>query len=221
MNNLLTFSKKIDVIEKIIGYNFDNKELLIEAFTHPSYNQKKNYEKMEFLGDSLINSFTTLWLYHNKTQYNVGELSIEKSQIINNKLLSSIVKHLKLNKYILVGKKVQINEKIRSDLFESLAAAIYLDADIDRLYIFLYKTLINNLQYFNKEIDFKGKFINYIQDTTSNEYKFNTTFDKKKSMFISSIKLDNNVIFGYGKNKKIAEQCASKKALEIINKKLF
>ena len=84
MNNLLTFSKKIDVIEKIIGYNFDNKELLIEAFTHPSYNQKKNYEKMEFLGDSLINSFTTLWLYHKKTQHNVGELSIEKSQIINN-----------------------------------------------------------------------------------------------------------------------------------------
>jgi len=218
MNNILEFSKNINKIQKIIDYKFRDKELLVRAFTHPSFNQKNNYEKIEFVGDSLINSFATLWLYENKKKYDVGELSIEKSQIINNKFLSQIIYYLKLDQYIIVGKKVKINEKITSDVFESISAAIFLDSDIDFLHKFLKKTIIANFLVFDKNIDYKGKFINHIQNKISNQYKFDTSFDNQSNMFITIIKLQNEKILGIGKNKKSAEQCASKNALEFINK---
>ena len=218
MNNILDFSKNINKIEKIIDYEFKNKELLLKAFTHPSFNQKNNYEKIEFVGDSLINSFATVWLYENKKKYNVGKLSIEKSQIINNKFLSQIVYFLKLDQYIIVGKKVEINEKITSDVFESLSAAIFFDSNIDSLHGFLNKTIITNFLVFDKNIDYKGKFINHIQNKNSNQYKFDTSFDNDCNMFITTINIQNEKILGIGKNKKSAEQCASKNALLFINK---
>ena len=218
MNNILDFSKNIKKIEKIIEYEFKDKDLLIRAFTHPSFNQKNNYEKIEFVGDSLINSFATVWLYENKKKYNVGELSIEKSQIINNKFLSQVIYYLKLDQYIIVGKKVEVNEKITSDVFESISAAIFFDSNIDFLHRFLEKTIITNFLVFDKNIDYKGKFINHIQNKTSNQYKFNTSFDNQSNMFITIINLQNEKILGVGKNKKSAEQCASKNALIFINK---
>jgi len=218
MNNILDFSKNINKIEKIIDYKFKDKELLLKAFTHPSFNQKNNYEKIEFVGDSLINSFATVWLYENKKKYNVGKLSIEKSQIINNKFLSQIVYFLKLDQYIIVGKKVEINEKITSDVFESLSAAIFFDSNIDSLHGFLNKTIITNFLVFDKNIDYKGKFINHIQNKNSNQYKFDTSFDNDCNMFITTINIQNEKILGIGKNKKSAEQCASKNALLFINK---
>ena len=139
-------------------------------------------------------------------------------QIINNKFLSQIVYFLKLDQYIIVGKKVEINEKITSDVFESLSAAIFFDSNIDLLHRFLNKTIIKNFLVFDKNIDYKGKFINHIQNKNSNQYKFDTSFDNECNMFITTINLQNEKILGIGKNKKSAEQCASKNALEFINK---
>jgi len=221
MNKLDDFIIKIDLIEKKINYNFQNKKLLIQAFTHPSFKQKENYEKLEFLGDSLINFFTTNWLFLNKKNIGVGNLSIEKSQIVNNKLLSSLIIYLKLDQYILVGKNVDINTKITSDVFESISGAIYLDSNFEVLFDFLNKYLIKNLNNFKPEIDYKGKFITYIQNKTLKEHEFKTDYNKKKLKFITTINLKGKSIYGCGENKKSAEQDASKKALKHIEEKLI
>ena len=113
---------------------------------------------------------------------------------------------------------VEVNEKITSDVFESISAAIFFDSNIDFLHRFLEKTIITNFLVFDKNIDYKGKFINHIQNKTSNQYKFNTSFDNQSNMFITIINLQNEKILGVGKNKKSAEQCASKNALKFINK---
>ena len=112
MNKIDDFLIEIPKIEKIINYTFKNKDLLIHSFIHPSYNNNNNpnYERLEFLGDSIINFHTTSWLYKNKKEFKPGQLTIRRAQIINNNLLSSVIKLLKLNDYILVGKNVDIND---------------------------------------------------------------------------------------------------------------
>ena len=125
MNRKLS-AKDINSIEKIIKYKFKNKKFLKLSLTHSSYDQNSNYEKLEFLGDSLINFYSTLHIYKNYEYNNVGQLSVKKTQIINNELLSSIINYIGINKYIMVGKNVNLNTKITSDVFESISAAIFL-----------------------------------------------------------------------------------------------
>ena len=66
-------------IESKIQYNFKNKQILQQALTHRSVSSKTNYEKLEFLGDSIINFYTTDWLFKNYTCENEAELSIRRS----------------------------------------------------------------------------------------------------------------------------------------------
>jgi len=219
MNKILIDRKKLRKIESIINYSFKNKDLIIKAICHSSYNQKYNYEQLEYLGDSLINFYSTLHIYKNNKLNNPGSLSIKRTQLINNDLLSSITIHLGLDKYILVGKKVSINKKITSDIFESITAAIYLDSDIETLFIFLELNLINKIKYFSKKIDYKGKFIEYIQNTSLSQYNFNTKYNNEKKKFITLIDINGYKIEGCGKNKKMAEQEAAKIAIKYIKNK--
>ena len=108
-NNAKNIDDLISIEEPLeITIKFKNKDLLIRSFTHSSYNNSNpNYERLEFLGDSIINFHTTSWLYKNKKEFKPGELTIRRAQIINNNILSSVIKLLKLNNYIIVGKKVK------------------------------------------------------------------------------------------------------------------
>ena len=216
MNNIDDFLIKINDIEKIINYKFNNKDLLIKSFTHPSHNNKINYEKLEFLGDSIINFQTTNWLYAKKTSFNPGELSIKRAQIINNKLLADIIKLLNLESYILVGKNVNINTKICSDVYESLIAAIYLDSNISKTFIFFKSTILNNIDSLNKIIDYKGILISYFQIKKSYNFAFKTKYNNKLEYFISYININNIHLYGFGKNKKTAEMNVSEIAVNSL-----
>ena len=215
MNNFLSIDD-INKIETIISYKFKNPKFLITSFTHSSFDQETNYEKLEFLGDSLINFYSTLHIY-NKCNNKVGVLSVKRTQIINNELLSLIINHLELDKFILIGKNVNVNTKISSDVFESLSAAIFLDSNMETLFDFLEKTLLKHKNLHNK-IDFKGKLVSYIQTKYNYNYKFDTKYDERKKIFKTTILLDKHTFSGFGSNKKNAEQNASKKALECIIK---
>ena len=137
MNRIAISKNDIANIQNIINYSFKKKHILLKSFTHSSYCQENNYEQYEFLGDSILSFLSSEWLFKNKNNYKVGKLSKIKSQIINNVLLSEIIYHLKLEKYILVGNKVKINAKISSDVYESLIAAIYIDSGIKKCKDFL------------------------------------------------------------------------------------
>ena len=69
-----------DDVESRIGYNFKNKKLLEEALTHKSLNHNINYERLEFLGDSLLNIIVSEWVYNKYNEYNEGELNKKRSE---------------------------------------------------------------------------------------------------------------------------------------------
>ena len=215
MNRKLSV-KDINSIEKIIKYKFKNKKFLKLSLTHSSYDQNSNYEKLEFLGDSLINFYSTLHIYKNYEYNNVGQLSVKKTQIINNELLSSIINYIGINKYIMVGKNVNLNTKITSDVFESISAAIFLDSNIENLFNFFNNTLLKYKDLHNK-IDYKGQFVSHYQCKHNDNYDFDTKYDNSKKKFKTVILLEKIKFKGYGNNKKIAEQNAAKKAMEYLD----
>ena len=221
MNNFDISSEIIEKIEKIIEYKFANKDLLKKSFTHTSIINKDNYEQLEFLGDSIISFITSKWLYENNPTLNPGQLTIKRAQIINNHVLSDAIRILEIDQYILVGKKVEINNKICSDVYEALTAAIFLDSGIDKSYNFFKKTILNNLDKFNKIIDYKGLLINYLNHNKCYDFTFKTDYHRNLEKYISYIYIQNKHLYGFGGNKKEAEMNVAEIAVKNINKKLF
>ena len=138
--------------------------------------------------------------------------------MINNKILSSSIKLLKLNKYILVGKNVNINTKICSDVYESLIAAIFLDSNIKKTYNFFNRTIITNIKSFDKIIDYKGLLISYFHKNQCNDFTFNTNYDDYLDKFVSYLNINKNHLYGFGKNKKVAEMNVSEISIKVLKK---
>ena len=120
-------------IESIIQYKFKNKEVLKEAIIHRSVSSKKNYEKLEFLGDTIINFYITDCLLNKYKDENESNLSIRRAQLISQKNLSKISKSLNLYKYIKINKNINISDRIHCDIFESIIGAVYLDSNYNYL----------------------------------------------------------------------------------------
>ena len=203
-------------LEKKLKIKFKDKKLLEKSLIHKSLDPINNNEKLEFLGDSLINFYSTLHIYKNYEYNNVGQLSVKKTRIINNELLSSIINYIGINKYIMVGKNVNLNTKITSDVFESISAAIFLDSNIEDLFNFFNNTLLKYKDLHNK-IDYKGQFVSHYQCKHNDNYDFDTKYDISKKKFKTVILLEKIKFKGYGNNKKIAEQNAAKKAMEYLD----
>ena len=107
-------------LDKNIGYSFNNKKIALQALTHSSISSNNNYEKLEFLGDSIIYYYTTIWLIRKFPNTIEAELSIKRSQIINKKKLSKISKSLNLYKHLNIDKNIKISDRINCDIFESI-----------------------------------------------------------------------------------------------------
>ena len=204
-------------LQKKINYTFKDISILKQALTHSSINSKKNYQRLEFLGDSIITHFITDWLYNKFTLDNEGQLSIKRAQLINKNYLSKISKSLHLDKYLFIEKNIIISDKIYTDILESLIGAIYLDSNYKTVSKFLNNFIINNFINFNNHVDYKGALNRYRQKKLIPQLIINTSKNFSKNIFITTIKLnEDNHFYGFGRNKIEAEQRASKLAYEYI-----
>lgn len=158
---------EIAQVEKIVGYVFRDKNLLVQALTHVSYvNEHKNsvsYEKLEFLGDSILNFIVADRLYR-ASMHDEGEMTIMRSRMVSRLPLSEAVAEMKLDDYMMLGKGVEKSEtlsvKMRSDIFESMLAAIYLDGGLSEAR----KFVCNRLKVsFAAEIDYRSRLQEYAQ----------------------------------------------------------
>lgn len=132
--------KDFDTLEKNIGYKFQDKSLLRNALTHKTYafeagSPLEYNERLEFLGDSILNFVVAEQLYKCNKYFSEGELTRRRSFGVNNNFLASIAKNLDIGKFLLLGKGEvkQSGSNNRTNLANSLEAligAIYLDADI-------------------------------------------------------------------------------------------
>jgi ribonuclease-3 len=138
-------------LEDRLGYTFTNKELLTTALTHKTYafeapSPVEYNERLEFLGDSILNFVIAERLYHSNTFFSEGELTRRRSIHVNNTVLADIAIHLNIGSFLLLGKgeQKQGGEQNRTNLanaLEALIGAMYLDSDLDTVRTFILQNI--------------------------------------------------------------------------------
>lgn len=221
----------IEQIEKIIGYTFIDKRNLVEAFTHSSYaneNADLSYERLEFLGDSILGFVVANYLFKQYPEEDEGFLTQTKAKIVSGKALSSVMSQMGLIHFVRTAQGSIENEILNSgnvmeDLFEAIIGAIMVDSnDYKECEKFIFRHLGKSLSvnYLEKiTLDYKSKLLEYIAKNKGMEIKFVVTplADNVNSGFKAQIKI-NDQIYGQGEDvsKKKAEQQASKKTLDML-----
>ena len=222
----LLFRKKIS---HIVGYNIHNLEIFKEAFSLKSSTKstnKKNYERLEFLGDSVLGTIISCHLFQTYPNENEGFLTQMKSKIVNRKNLNKLGEDLKLSSLLQVDtSQIILSENISGNLLEALIGAIYLDIDyefckkivLDRI---LTPSTINKLE--NKVISYKGLLLEWSQKKkvsiryeTCEEIQPNKTILFRCHVWLQNEKISNAL----EASKKKAEEKAAKRAFYVLSKK--
>ena len=213
-------------LQKKINYFFKDLSLLKIALTHSSYLKKTyNYERLEFLGDSIIGLIVSETLFLNFNDKKEGYLSQKKSLIINKNNLAHISNHFNLINYANIGDSINFSNKssiarISADLYESLIGAIFLDSDYETVKMFVNSSLLNQ-EYFSDKINSKGKLIELCSKIKIKEPVYYlidellSTDDNK--IFNIKLEVGNKCFFGKGSKLKDAEENASSKALDFFS----
>ncbi|MDA8985360.1 ribonuclease III [Candidatus Pelagibacter sp.] len=211
-------------LQKKINVKFKNLDLLIQSLTHKSFDTKKNYEKIEFLGDRVLGLVIAKKLLETYPDEKEGILDKKFASLVNKNTCLEIAKKINLEKYILTfnpnNKKIKIEDKIISDSCEALIGAIYLEkglASAEKVILDLWKN--NIIDSIITQIDAKTK----LQELSLKNFKklpiyklISNTGPRHKPSFKVGVKLPNTkYFFGLGKSKKDAEQNA---AIECLKK---
>ncbi|MGI5842474.1 MAG: ribonuclease III [Christensenellales bacterium] len=130
------------MIEKISNHTFKNKELIVQALTHSSFS-RNNYERLEFLGDSILDFLVGEYLFKNSEE-DEGNLTKFRAQFVSEAHLAKVFDRIDLKNEVLVGKSYrgELSNSIKADIIEALIAAVYLDAGFAKAKKFTY-SLIN------------------------------------------------------------------------------
>ena len=216
-------------LEENIGYNFNNKELLLEALTHTSYANENNItsnEKLEFLGDSILEFVSSEYMYENFPKLNEGELTKARATVVCEDSLYNVAKRLEIPDFIRVGHSERAsggNEKeaILADSIEAIIAALYFDGGLEVAKKFIIEKLKDEMQEATAKVgekDYKTVIQEKLQVNGNVDIEYNiieeTGPDHDKS-FVAEVKLNGErLATGSGKSKKLAEFEAARKALE-------
>ena len=135
-------------LEKCLGYQFENKDLIIEALTHKSYKKVFNNERLEFLGDAVLNLIVGEFLFHKFPDSNEGELSKIRASLVNEKGFTKLAKAINLGDYIYLSEAEERNKgrskaSILSDAFEAIMGAIYIESGLEILKPLILKMMVS------------------------------------------------------------------------------
>jgi ribonuclease-3 len=231
MNKTVKFSE----LEKRIKYKFKDENYLKNALTHTSFaNEKKlgklsSYERIEFLGDSILNTVISEYLFVKYPNLPEGELTRNRSNVVCEQTLAKCARNLGIGAFILLGKGEANTggfdrESILADVFESITGAIYLDGGYDAAKAFI----LSNIEIYIFEsikgstmMDYKTLLQELVQKTDAKiEYKIvHEEGPDHDKIFISQIIIAGNISGegkGKGKTKKEAEQNAAKEAYKFF-----
>ena len=225
--------KDFSILEGRLGLSFKKKDLLLQAFTHRSYlNENPNFhlshnERLEFLGDAVLELVITDYLYSKYDDVSEGMLTNWRASLVNTVILAKIAYKLKFHDFLLVSKGEEkelykAKTSILADVFESFIGALYLDQGYNSCKNFIEQHLVTELpEIIEKGLykDSKSKFQEKSQEEVgiTPEYKVMSEagLDHKK-VFTVGVFLEKTLIAeGDGPSKQKAEEEAAKKALEI------
>lgn len=218
-------------LEKKIGYRFRNKELLITALTHSSYaNEHKcnSYERLEFLGDSVLGFVTAEYLYNNFPELPEGRLTKNRAALVCERSLCEFSRSLGIGSYMRLSHG-EINTggserpSILADMFESITAAIYLDSgslECAKDFILKYIAPAAKTVGTRSFKDYKTTLQEIVQQNPEEQVKYVVVSESgpdHNKHFVVEVHLNSNVIGkGGGRSKKEAEQQAAREALELM-----
>lgn len=221
----------LETVEKNIGYKFKNKALLENALTHTSYayeHNVKSNEKLEFLGDSILEYISSEYIYQNYKDLKEGEMTKVRATVVCEKSLHKIAQKHNFSEFLKLGKsEIQTGGSkkpaIMADSVEAVIAAIYLDGGIEPAKKFIIENLKEEIEIATKNVgikDYKTVLQEKLQEhgEVKIEYKIikETGPDHDKS-FEAEVEVNGNILAtGIGKSKKEAQMQAAKKALENI-----
>ena len=222
MNNVSDLLKKLHITYK-------NLAIYEQALTHPSYNGDANtkhqdYEKLEFMGDSVLGYVTADLVYKNRPEMSEGDLTKLRSVLVSTKPLAAYARKISLDQYVRIGhsisaSQVKESDKILENVFESLIGAIYLDAGLKAAYRFIKYILLKDIKTYDADnlTDYKTKLQEEIQAEHRDAVQYVTISQSGPAhdrTFTVQVKYNDIVLgTGTGKSKKKAEEMAAKDAL--------
>ena len=200
-----------------IGYDFKNAKLLKRALTHSSFG-KDNYERLEFLGDGILDFVVGDYLFRHSSE-DEGHLTVLRSHFVSESNLCKIFDSLKIEKEVILGKsyKDKISKAVKADIVEAIIAAIYLDGGLDSAVGFIERHF--DLSGFAKVVDdnYKSRLQELVQAGFKCKMSYVTEHDGDgfKSTFFMD---EDEIASGRGLSKIEAEQEAAKNSIEKLFK---
>lgn len=216
-------------LESRLGYSFKNKQLIIEALTHKSFKKPYNNERLEFLGDAVLDLIVGEYLFKKFPSSDEGTLSKIRASLVNENGFAHLANELNLGKYIYISLAEENNEgrtklSLLSNAFEAVMGAIYLESGLGGTKSIVIKLLEEcyptiDLQTLSK--DYKTA----LQEYTQAKYGITPTYemigssgpDHKKEFEIEVLLGDKTLATSIGKSKKEAQQKAAQIALDILS----
>ena len=226
--------QEIQEFENKIGYTFKNKDLLIQAFTHSSQvneqkiNKRPDYERLEFLGDAVLEMISSAYLFKTYPEKKEGEMSKIRASLVCEPALAYCSEQIELKKYIQLGKGEEATggrnkESIIADVMEAVIGALFLDGGIEESKRFIDAYILSNIEAVQMFVDSKSILQEIAQGDNLGEVRYEICgesgpeHDKifEVRVFVGA----DNLGEGTGKTKKAAEQQAAYKAILVLKNK--
>lgn len=224
----MIIGQALEELETKIGYRFQNKALLKQALTHSSYaneqkiNKTGDYERLEFLGDAILEMVTSAFLFEKYPDLSEGQLTKMRAMLVCGSSLAFCAADINLGSYILLGKGEEASggrgkETITSDVVEALIGAIYRDGGLAEAKSFIHRIVLSDLE--NKQLFYDSKSLlqEYVQKKSGSSLAYivvdesGPDHDKE---FVIEVRVNGKTMGrGVGKTKKAAEQKAAYEAL--------
>jgi ribonuclease-3 len=230
MNNRYT----LKLLQERIGYTFKDEALLKRAVTHSSFvneqkiNKHGDYERLEFLGDAVLELVSSEFLYKEHSKVPEGELSKMRASMVCEPSLAFCARDLELGKFILLGKGEENTggrerDSIISDVMEAVTGAIYLDGGFEPAKEFINKFILSDLE--NKRLFYDSK--SNLQEIVQSKLKTDMHYqllsengpEHDKEFLVEVFIADKSMGKGKGRTKKAAEQQAAYQALLALRDK--
>lgn len=219
--------KFIEKVSRIVGYTVHKPHLFIEAFSikGSSERNRKNYERLEFLGDAVLGSIISCYLYENYPKANEGYMTQMKSKIVNRKNLNKQGDELGLAEMLRNDGSSTLSENLSGNLLEALIGAVFLDVDYESCRKVVMKKLLTPneiLKLENKIVSYKSLLLewsqkkkNILRYETLEEILPNNSTSFRSFVWLGDVKISNAT----AASKKKAEEKAAQRAFYILNKK--
>lgn len=234
---VVSVPEHVSVLEKKIGYVFRNKAFIVEALTHRSMlgelqpgEEGITYERLEFLGDSVLALVTTEFLIRSFPDENEGQLTKKKSLLVSRNVLSKMADSIDLKEHVILSDNafkggVHGQDSIRAAVLESVIGAMYMDGGLEPSRNFIEELVLSDIDEIIEHTDHIN-YKSYLQEWTQRKYKGypryrikSTTGPEHEKMFLIEVKVSDGIVGkGRGKSKKDAEQMAAKEALTRLRK---